>query len=956
MDDLDPRKLQELSESLNELTGTVRYTGEAMQAMLGPQAQANKKLKESGKKRADAEEAAAAAAAAKASRSKQEDSSQKKLFEDELRLRKYKIDANGNLVKTTTELSIANKQSLETLDKRIAKERELAEYAKDPVKAFRNVSGKVNSFDGVMGEMQEKLFDMTGKSTGMAMGFTAATAVISGVSKAAFGMADSLSKGERGAKVGAKAIKDFNESVTTALYGIGGAMMLIPGLGIASKLLGAALTVFAFATEKSTKLIEMGAEYNDTVYKSFNKLSEVGLTTSKGMSGVSDTLEKLNLTSAEMEKFNTLLVSGSKDLALFGGTASSGLDKFAEVANGITGLEGPAKELNKKLLMLGISSDEQREHTLKYMANQTRMGMMQGKQQGDLVKGAAAYMEELDRIAAVTGIGRKEQEDAQKQVMAIEELRAAMYEAERKGDTKRQAELEAAMKYSTRLMAEGRKKEAAGVAKYYAAGKNVVDADSAMAMQNSAGAIKAISEGKTGEVVYQAGIESAKESLKRTAGTRAIGGDVSGQVGDYVATIDATKRSEKTKQEFEDAKAKGTFKGTIEEYQKKIQDEKIKTNDEALKKNVELAQIQQKTGLTLDQAARAMDGAGLAMASSVKAFNEAVKLFSQTSGTGAAQGSSVEKSKQTDTAALNKQQAAMDTNTQTKSDPNATEKQKADAQKAEDNANKESMKSMAAKREALLKEQNELRELNKKQRGAGKEVFKTMEDARKAGAAPAMASAPSAPTIPTSQASIRAIDNASAAAVSPVSTEPITPKTIETGIGDFRIANEPVHPDKPLSAAQMAVIGSSIRSGNQYPSSIMEKFNKQQASASPVTPNASAKDTVPINKALEGGIFNGPGKNSVALNNNTMSANDVLTSMRESFTSVQKKSVESELPDLTKVSNMSTATTSGTSKKSNSIEVLERFTEILEQKFSDVIDAISENNNLKEEILLYSKT
>ena len=60
MDDLDPRKLQELSESLNELTGTVRYTGEAMQAMLGPQAQANKRLKESGDRRAEAEAAAAA--------------------------------------------------------------------------------------------------------------------------------------------------------------------------------------------------------------------------------------------------------------------------------------------------------------------------------------------------------------------------------------------------------------------------------------------------------------------------------------------------------------------------------------------------------------------------------------------------------------------------------------------------------------------------------------------------------------------------------------------------------------------------------------------------------------------------------------------------------------------------------------------------------------------------------
>ena len=34
MDELDPRKLYELSESFNELTGTVKYASTAMQSML----------------------------------------------------------------------------------------------------------------------------------------------------------------------------------------------------------------------------------------------------------------------------------------------------------------------------------------------------------------------------------------------------------------------------------------------------------------------------------------------------------------------------------------------------------------------------------------------------------------------------------------------------------------------------------------------------------------------------------------------------------------------------------------------------------------------------------------------------------------------------------------------------------------------------------------------------------
>ena len=971
MDELDPRKLYELSESLNELTGTVKYTDEAMRSMLGPQAEANRKLTESGKARADAEAAGADARNNEVSKQAEAEGKQQKLFEDELRYRGYKLDATNNLSKTTTELSVFQKQSLETLDKRISKERELARAAEDPVKEFRRLSTSVNSLDGVMGKLQEGLFEMTGKSVGWAAGLTFAISIFSGVTKAAMGMAESLFNGERGAKVGAKAMKDLNETVSKSLYLIGGVMMFT-GVGTAVKIVGGVVAAFGFALEKSTKLIEMGAEYNDKVYDSFNKLSEVGLTTSQGMSGVSTTLEKLNLTSAEIEKFNSLLVSGSKDLALFGGTASSGLEKFAGVANQITGLEGPAKELNRKLLLLGISSDEQREHTLKYMALQTRMGMARGKTEADLVKGSVAYMEELDRIAAITGIGRKEQEEAQKQVMAIEELRAAMYQAEKSGDTKRQAELEQAMKYSTRLMAEGRKKEAAGVAKYYAAGKNVIDSESAMAMQSSAGAIEAISKGKKGEDVYQAGNESLKESLKRTAGTKRIGGDVSGQVGDYVASIDAVKRNEKTKQEFEDAKAKG-FKGTLEDYSIKLQEDKKKGDDETLKKNVEAIQIQQKAGLNFDQAAKLMDGAGLAMASAVKAFNEAVKLFQQASGTGPLQGSAVEKAKEIDTAALNKQQAAMDANKQTKADPNATAKQKADAQKAEDDANKESMKAMAAKREAFLKEQNELRELNKKQRIAGKEVYKTMEDARKAGAAPKAETAPATapasapPAAPSTEkatgpdahgepaaAGSKAPDDKKDKVVAPVApaTAPPVPLKSSSTKSDLLIANEPVTADKALSTAQMAAIGLGVEFGNNFPKEVIEKYNKQKASmAAPVSPTSS--ETIPINKADIGGVFDGPGKNSVMLNSSSMPANDILTSLRQSFGSVQKKSIESEVPKLTKFNTIAPSGRGGST--SSSIDILERFTDIMEQKMSDVIDAISDNNNIKEEILLYSK-
>jgi hypothetical protein len=954
MDELDPRKLRELSESLNDLTGTVKYTSQAVQSMLDPES--TKKLKQSNEERAAIEQAESNRQAAETSKAQSLEAQQNKMFQDELRWRGYKTEETGKLVKTSVELTASQRQSLEALDKRIAKERELAEVTKDPVKSFRNISGSVNSLQGIMGQFQEKMFEMTGKSVPMAAGLTALTATVAGVAKAALSMADSLYKGERGAKVGAKAVKELSDTVTKAAYGISAALMFIPGLGLAAKLAGAAIGLFAIATEGSTKLIEMGAEYNDKVYDSFNKLSESGLTTAKGMSGVSNTMEKLGVTSAELEKMNALLSSNSKDLALFGGTAAGGLEKFTEIAGKIA---HPASELNKKLMLLGISADEQREHTLKYMALQQRMGMMQGKTQADLVKGSVAYMEELDRIAAITGIGRKEQEEAQKQVMAIEELRAAMYQAEKNGDTKRQAELEQAMKYSTRLMAEGRKKEAAGVAKYYAAGKNVVDAESAAAAQSSRGAIEAIGSGKKGEDVYQAGIESAKEAAKRVAGTKAIGGDVSSQVGDFNATLDAIKRSEKAQEEM---KRLGL---SPEKYAEKLQKEKTDKPDPQLQKNVEAIQIQQKAGLVLDQAAKKMDGAGLAMAASVKAFNDAVNLFNKTSGGGVAQGAAVEKAKAVDTAALNKQQAAMDANTKAKTDPNATKAQKEAAQKAEDDANKESMLAMAKKREALLKEQNDLREINKKQRASGKEVYKTMEDARKAGAAPAAApaapaAAPASPAPSTSSATSGSEGEAAAESSGGKSagedkskaapTSAASPVSLKSTKSDLLIANEPVSADKPLSKAQLSMIELGIGQGNKFPEMVMQKFNSQMFGA---TPGATgSNDKVNVNKALEGGIFSGPGASGGS--SSVMSTIDILNSLKNSFDQVERKTIASELPELAQFNSTNVA--SNTPQKETSVLLLEELTGMMEQKLSDIISAISDNNDIKEEILLYSRS
>lgn len=982
MDDINPQQLQELSDSLYELTGAVRAYSQQTKDSSVPQAEGAQKVRRAWKHAVKVQQKATQQQQRKLAEEETLEDKQKKIYEDELRYRGYKLDATGKEVKTRVELTDLQRRELQELDKRIAKERELAEVAKDPVKAFRDMSQSVNSVQGIFGQFQERLFELTGRSQALAAGIVVASAAISGVTKAALSMADSLYQGERGAKVGAKALKELSSEITKAAYGIGAALMFLPGLGLVSKAVGAAIALFGVAMEGSTKLAEMGAEYNDKVYDSFGKLSEAGLTTAQGMSGVSSTIEKLSVTSAEIEKFNGLVTTNSKDLAMFGGTASGGLEKFAEVAGKIV---NPLSETNKKLLLLGIQSDQQREHTLKYMATQTRMGMLQNKTQADQIKGAVAYIEELDRIAAITGIGRKEQEEAQKQVLAIEELRAAMYQAERAGDTKRQQELEQAFKYSSRLMAEGRKKEAAGVAKFYAAGKNVIDAESAAAAQSSRGAIEAITAGKQGEDVYQAGIESAKEQARLVAGTKAIGGDVSDRVADFNSTLDAIKRNEKLAQE-----AKDLGYTSIEAYTKFLQSQKTEAPDPTLAKNVEAAQTQQKAALILDQAAKAMDGAALAMASSVKAFNEAVELFARASGYKQPEKpKDLATARETDKDALKKQQQALDQAKKVMSDPKATPEQREAAKKAEEAANKESQIAMAQRREAEMKLREEWRKEMKTLRAQGKGdqvvgldeyLKKKLAEQEKtkapqsSGGTPAAAAPTSAkeeaPTTapPTSggapepapntnqESSVKAKPTVKEQTPPTRAAEPARPVSKTETNTTLLIANEPVHPDKPLSARQLAVIELGISMGNTYPNEILKKF-QNQVSAKPV--EAEKKDEeipIDVNKALVGGIFKGPNASSIMPSKSTMTANEILQSIKDSTNKVERKTVESELPGLEEVAEGNIQKSNTISQqKTNSSKLLENLASIMESKFDDIIGAISENNNIKEEILLYSQ-
>lgn len=424
----------------------------------------------------------------------------------------------------------------------------------------------------------------------VAIGLETLATVTAGAVAATKQMAKSLHAGERGAAVSAKALSTFAESVTTAGQVIGAAMMLIPGVGLLKvgiRVAGAALALFSTGLKEAAQFNEIAAEQNDKLFKSFNQLSQSGLVAASGMSDVFDNLQTMKMTTAELDKFNSLLSGSATDLKMFGTTTADGAATFAKVAGGV--YDG----FNNTLGKLGVTADDQREHTLKYMAQQTRMGMMQKGVTDSLIKGSVTYIQELDKLAMLTGASRKEQEEAREAVLKIEELRAAMLLAQESGDKAEAAKLEKYLTLASTLQASGDTRGALGAAQY-GAGKGITGADSAAFYTTYKGAIEAIDAGKGSAEVLKAAGSSAKELSINLAQAKAVGADVSalmtapiGTLIDFATRIEQATKIMKPGESLDAALAR-------------LQKERIDTKDVKTVENVKLVEQQQKTAVYFD--------------------------------------------------------------------------------------------------------------------------------------------------------------------------------------------------------------------------------------------------------------------------------------------------------------------------------------------------------------------
>jgi Skp family chaperone for outer membrane proteins len=267
-------------------------------------------------------------------------------------------------------------------------------------------------------QTQDAVTDATMKAKYGINNFTASTTqaanALTSLGSALIAGAKAMAEGKKGAAAMNDALGELAQAATAA----GAALaLMIPG-GIIVKAFVAALTM---GTVAMIKFNQMTLEMVDKLHKGYQGMYKAGAAASDGMSGLFEDAKKLGLSMGELDSFVQLVAENSKDFALFAGSVGDGRKRFADLG----------KELDSSRIgffNLGMTTQEINSSMAGFIKLQSRVGQTQNKTTQELAESTKRYMLEQDALTKLTGLSRKEQEDAREEIRAQERFAAKLEE------------------------------------------------------------------------------------------------------------------------------------------------------------------------------------------------------------------------------------------------------------------------------------------------------------------------------------------------------------------------------------------------------------------------------------------------------------------------------------------------------------------------------------------------
>jgi len=210
---------------------------------------------------------------------------------------------------------------------------------------------------------------------------------------------------------GAKGASVFNESIDAT----GNVLKTVASqFGVLGKGIGAVIGALTWFVTSAFK-------QSDKLFESFQDISRSGAVGGRAMTDVFNSMKSFGYTINELDKMTALLSQNSRDFALFGGTAATGGKRLAEMVEGF-------RDLRVNFQALGLSTDEQARAAAGYYRQMGRLGRATEATSA----GAVAYIKEMETLTRLTGLQRKDIEDARERAEDIDQFYAALLEMDPK--------------------------------------------------------------------------------------------------------------------------------------------------------------------------------------------------------------------------------------------------------------------------------------------------------------------------------------------------------------------------------------------------------------------------------------------------------------------------------------------------------------------------------------------
>jgi hypothetical protein len=151
-------------------------------------------------------------------------------------------------------------------------------------------------------------------------------------------------------------------------------------------------------------------EYQETLLVSYQRISKSGAAFGGSLMEMAHQAARSYLS---LDEFSEIIEKNSDALAIGFGSVQQGLDKFVDAQNL---LMSPNGKFGRSLAGLGVNAKESAEVLALYTRMQMASGGLQNKSAEDLAQSTAGLIEEMDLMAQLQGISRKQQEDEMKKV------------------------------------------------------------------------------------------------------------------------------------------------------------------------------------------------------------------------------------------------------------------------------------------------------------------------------------------------------------------------------------------------------------------------------------------------------------------------------------------------------------------------------------------------------------